>query len=329
MNTNRRDKMNNEMEKLQQAKMFIEYLANGVDPIDNMDIDEDTFHNEQITDCLKYISDVLENVIQRKKRGRKAVYITDKQRSQLQIHDKCKVSEIANEINRVIAENDTRKFQASWINDWLEENGYLCRNAEGNRISTEMGEQLGIISKFIVPDGDNGRSYYINYYSSEVQSYIFEHLDEILDLRYSGKTPISVNFHNIDFPPGLSINEFIKLNPDKCFILSIGNYDPLLNNGSYYAALIYKGRKKLLSKNNISANSSNECILQGIMEAAFAIKNPTDIIILTAISLGFNSPKNKHYQLCSDIMSTLDEKGCDISVSVCSGKGEELISLCK
>lgn len=321
--------MNSEMEKLQQAKMFIEYLANGVDPIDNMDIDEDTFHNEQIIDCLKYISDVLENNIQRKKRGRKAVYITDKQRSQLQAHDNCKVSEIANEINRVIAENDTCKFQASWINDWLEENGYLCRNAEGNRVSTKIGEQWGITSKFIDPDGDNRRSYYINYYSSDVQTYIFEHLDEILDLRYSGKTSINVNFHNLEFPTDLSINEFIKQNPDKCFIISVGSCDTLLSNGSYLAALIYNGRRKLLSKNGIPTNSSSECILHGIMEAASAIKMSTNIIILTAVSLGFNSPKSKDYQLCSDIISTLDEKGCDISVSVCSGKGEELLSLCK
>lgn len=321
--------MNNEIEKLQQAKMFIEYLANGVDPVDNMDIDEDTFRNEQIIDCLKFISDVLENNIKKKKRGRKAVYITDKQRSQLQVHDNCKVSEIANEINRVIDENDTRKFQASWINDWLEENGYLCRNADGIRVSTKIGEKLGITSKFIDSDGDNRRSYYINYYSSDVQTYIFEHLDEILDLRYNGKTPINVNFHHLDFPTDLSINEFIKQSPDKCFILSVGSCDTLLNNGSYFAALIYNGRRKLLSKNNILTNSSNECILQGIMEAASAIKTATDIIILTAAPLGFNSPKSKNYQLCSDIISTLDEKGCDISVSVCKGKGGELLSLCK
>lgn len=326
--------MNNDMEKLQQAKMFIEYLVNGVDPIDNMDIDEDTFHNEQIIDCLKFISDVLEENIQKnkheQKRGRKTVYVTDEQRSQLQIHDNCKVSEIAKEINRVISENSTRKFQPSWINDWLEANGYLCKSPLGDRMATENGKNLGITSKLKTWNGDgDNEEYYINFYSSETQEFIFQHLDEILALRYRGKFPISVNFHNINFPPDLSVNEFIKRNPDKCFILSAGSCDHLLNNGSYFAALIYKGRRKLLSKSNIPTSSSNECILHGIMEAAYAIKTSTDIIILTAAPLGFNSLKSKNYQLCSDIISTLDEKGCDISISVCSGKGGELLSLCK
>lgn len=143
-------------------------------------------------------------------------------------------------------------------------------------------------------------------------------------MKYGGKTPISINFNNVDFPPDLSISEFIKQYPDKCFIISVGSCVSFLNNGNYTTALIYKGRRKVFRKTNILINSANQCILNGIMEAVSAIKLPTDILILTSTSLGFNSPKSKNYQLCNDIMVTLAEKECNISISVCRGKGEEL-----
>ena len=51
--------MDNEIERLQHAKMFMDYLANGVDPVSNTDADSNTLHNEQGIACFQYISDVL------------------------------------------------------------------------------------------------------------------------------------------------------------------------------------------------------------------------------------------------------------------------------
>ncbi len=51
--------MGNERDKLQKAKMFMDYLANGIDPVSNTDADADTLHNEQIITCFRYISDIL------------------------------------------------------------------------------------------------------------------------------------------------------------------------------------------------------------------------------------------------------------------------------
>lgn len=35
-----------------------------------------------------------------------------------------------NEINRVIADNGTKKMQAAWINDWLESIGMICKKMQ-------------------------------------------------------------------------------------------------------------------------------------------------------------------------------------------------------
>lgn len=51
--------MDHEIERLQRAKMFMDYLANGVDPVSNTDADVNTLQNEQVIACFKYVSDVL------------------------------------------------------------------------------------------------------------------------------------------------------------------------------------------------------------------------------------------------------------------------------
>ena len=323
--------MDNEINKLQWAKMFMDYLANGIDPVRNTDVDAETLHNEQVLSCFRYISDILNKDMQaisfKKRRGKKAVYITKEQMEMLQVTENSNVSEIANEINRVIAENETRNFQPAWINNWLESKGYLCKNATGNRIATDAGKHIGITS--IARQLNGNEKYNVNYYNSEAQRFIFNNLEEILSFRYNGNTIINVNYHNVDYPYHLSIIDFLRQNPDKCFIVATGSCETYINKGSYRTALIYKGRTKTLIKNDINTNSANKCILLGIKDAVSEIKRPSDIIILSATSLGFNSPKSRNYQLCRQIIQCLSDKGCNISISVCKGKGDELISLVK
>lgn len=109
--------MDNEINRLQQAKMFIDYLANGVDPVYNTDVDADTLHNEQVISCFRYISDVLARDIYQAESDMKNdadFYITDEQISELRTFSyNCKVSEITNEINSVTAENGTKKLSAT------------------------------------------------------------------------------------------------------------------------------------------------------------------------------------------------------------------------
>lgn len=55
--------MNDEIVKMKRAKMYVDYLISGVDPIDNENIDSETFQNERVVACFKYISEVLERYI--------------------------------------------------------------------------------------------------------------------------------------------------------------------------------------------------------------------------------------------------------------------------
>ena len=53
-----------ELEKMQRAKMYIDKLANGIDPLtDNEMTDDRTLNNVRVSRCLFYVSEVLGKVI--------------------------------------------------------------------------------------------------------------------------------------------------------------------------------------------------------------------------------------------------------------------------
>ncbi|MCR5782556.1 MAG: hypothetical protein K6G90_07430 [Clostridia bacterium] len=327
----RRLNMENEPDRLRQAKMFMEYLAAGIDPVKNTDADADTLHNEEIISCLRYVSEILDQHIYHADTGANVqadFYITEKQLAELKTFEhNCKVSGLANEINRVTAENGTKKMSATWINDWLEDEGYLYRYNNNNRIATEKGRRLGITSERRTRD--NGVSYYVNLHNEEAQRFIYGHIAEIIAYRNerAPKPEPAPDVRELEFPYDISVRDFIAQQPDKCFILSFGSCDSVAEVGSYISALTYKGKSKVLTKSNIPTGSSNKCILSGILDAASAIKAPTEVVILSSVPLGFNSPGSKNYALCQEIYHVLEEKGCQVLVSVCRGKGAELSSL--
>ena len=324
--------MEHKIEQLQYAKMFMDYLANGVDPVSNMDADANTLHNEQVIACFQFVSDVLTRSIYEAensaKRSNADFFITEEQCAELNIYPyHCKVSELANEINRVTENNGTKKLSATWINDWLESEGYLCKSDLRSRITTYKGKQLGITSEY--RKRDNGNEYYINFFTEQAQRFIYDHIREIIAYRHEQYSQTAEQIQSVDYPHELSVREYIRQNPDKCFILSIGSCDSVSKVGSYIAVLMYKGRSKVLRKTNIPTHSANKCILTGIIDAASAIKLPTDVIILSSTPLGFHTPKSKNYRFCQEIYRILTEKECSIAESVCQGKGYELNSFVK
>ena len=325
--------MYNDLNKLQEAKMFMDCLANGIDPVNNSDVNPETLNNEQVISCFRFISSVLEKDIEQAEIDdikNKEFYITAEQISELRIFSyNCKVSELANEINRVTSENMTKKLSATVINDWLESEGYLYKSDLSSRIATQKGNQIGITSEH--HKRSDGTEYYLNVHSEQAQRFIFDHLNEIIATKESNMhyshTPL--NIQNIEFQNDINIWDFIKQHQDKCFIMSVGSCDPVAKVGSYVALLLYKGKSKILKKSNISTNSANKCILFGMQEAATVIKAPTDVVVLSSTTLGFNSTKSPNHMLCQDIYHILSEKGCSVYVSVCQGKGNELNSFVK
>jgi hypothetical protein len=185
---NKRGNKMDDISKFKQAKLFLEKLANGRDPISGERVSEnDIVRDSRIISCLDAAVDALERQIQElcdthcydKNIGRKCFFITAQQKSALQLNDgECRVSDIAKEINRVTSENDTKIMQGVWINDWLESIGMLYRNDEGNRFATADGNKIGITSE--IRQSSNGKELYTNLYSVQAQKFIYDNLEAVI-----------------------------------------------------------------------------------------------------------------------------------------------------
>ena len=181
-----------ELEKMQRAKMYIDKLANGVDPLTDAEITSDsTLNNVRISRCLFYVSEVLGKVIDnggevgRKKSEPKPKLspfeITAEQVAMVEISEQpVGVAIIAKRINEVVDEN-VKKAAAVHISNWLVEQGYLAEEIAANKrrkVATAKGEALGIYTVDAV-SYTNGVPIKKNVYDEHAQRFVVEHIMQI------------------------------------------------------------------------------------------------------------------------------------------------------
>lgn len=155
--------------------------------------DKETLMNRNILECLKYISELLDDTIYESSSNtpqtRKRFFITDEQREQLQITPNAKVTDIANELNRVTQNNNTSKITTTWITEWLISVGILEINELSQRVPTQTGREIGITSQLM--QISYSKVQLVNYYPKNVQEFIYNNIKSIIDFHYSNPTKSS------------------------------------------------------------------------------------------------------------------------------------------
>ncbi len=180
-----------ELEKMQRAKMYVDKLANGIDPLTDAEITGDgTLNNVRISRCLFYVSEVLGRVIdnggevarkvQILKSQQLPFEITAEQLASVEISEQpVGVTVITKRINEVINEN-IKKVAVVHISNWLVEKGYLAEEIALNKkrkIATAKGEELGIYTvDAISPQGLPIKK---NVYDANAQKFVVANIMEI------------------------------------------------------------------------------------------------------------------------------------------------------
>ncbi|MCQ2449128.1 MAG: hypothetical protein MJ132_02920 [Clostridia bacterium] len=179
-----------ELEKMQHAKMYIDKLANGINPIDDTMIPEDdTLNNVRLSRCLFYVSDILRQVIQNggninsdKKAQKIPFYLTLEQRSQyVPANTPISVSEITRSLNSLVDLNRYKKLNYSKITDWLIRLGALEIQTDfagkSKKVPTTRGAELGInVEKRSGMTGE----YDVVVYNRDAQQFIVDNIDAII-----------------------------------------------------------------------------------------------------------------------------------------------------
>lgn len=187
-----------EFEKMQRAKTYIDKLANGIDPITDIEMSEDsTLNNVRLLRCFFYVSDILRQVIengghvkQAKRPKRSDFQLSVEERKNFPFSKQpIRISEFVAKINDLVDLENMKKMTTTVITGWLLEKGFLelqeYPDGKKARLPTKQGEYIGLSTQ--IRTGQYGE-YQAVLYSEEAQHFVMDNLDAMLEA-YRSKNP--------------------------------------------------------------------------------------------------------------------------------------------
>lgn len=178
-----------DFEILCRAKVYMDKLANGINPLNDEPLeDNDIVNNVRLSRCFFYVSDVLRQVIengglvQKSKSKRVAFNISDEELNKYEYsEDPISITHVVRRINNLINQNEIKRLSYKIVSEWLKDIGMLedANGKYGNARTcpTKSGEELGIsIEKRISSKGE----YFATYYNRNAQEFIINHIQAII-----------------------------------------------------------------------------------------------------------------------------------------------------
>lgn len=177
-----------ELEIMQRAKMYMDKLARGIDPITDQPMPGDTALNQpRLSRCFSYVSEVLGRVIANGGEvvavaRRQPFVITPQQLAMVQLsREPVRITQLADMIAAAVNNPRMKKPSTTSITNWLLERGFLEKQvtADGKtrRIPTADGMALGLSIE--TRQGQYG-DYQAVFYNQNAQRFILDHLMEML-----------------------------------------------------------------------------------------------------------------------------------------------------
>lgn len=178
-----------ELETMQRAKIYIDKLAQGIDPITNREVPEDSaLNNVRLARCFFYVSDVLGQVIANggvvgHKSKQLDFAITPEQLAGVAVRDyPIRITEFAEALSEAVKDPHMKRLNTTRITDWLLSRGFMTKvlgaDGKSHRVPTARGMQMGMSTRTRqARDGE----YQAVYYDKNMQRFLLDHLLEILD----------------------------------------------------------------------------------------------------------------------------------------------------
>ena len=179
-----------EIEKIAYAKTFIDKLANGINPLDDTLIQDDSVvNNIRISRCFFFVSDILRNIINGdyvldgKKLKKTKFKITKEQIDCYEFNtDNISLGEFIIKIYMLVDNKCLQRPKRDIIENWLIKNEYIeyRKNSDGKltKVPSQKGRDAGIFLREKYKR--NGLFYYITY-SKEAQQLLLNNLIDIFE----------------------------------------------------------------------------------------------------------------------------------------------------
>lgn len=180
-----------ELEKLERARMYLDKLASGIDPLTDCELPEDTvLNNVRLARCFFYASDVLRRVIENggeiqggKKPQKQGFSLTPEQLANFRFSaSPISISDLVEKINSVIDTDKMKKISTTVITNWLLEKGFLQEvvreDGKKSRWPTGQGNAMGLSTEDRVTVRG---SFTVVLYNEDAQGFILDHLGAITE----------------------------------------------------------------------------------------------------------------------------------------------------
>ena len=195
-----------ELEKIEDAKSFIDKLANGINPLDDSPIpDGDIANNVRLSRCFFYVSDILRRVIEnggtetaRTHRTKKKLFaMSEEERARIVFSEKpVTVSEITKQLNAIVDLETTKKITAVAVNQWLLSMGLIeaatMPSGRNFKRPTAAGQELGMLNEERVGQYGN---YTVLLFNRQGQQFVCDNLEAIMEAKAEQEDPLS-EFHS-------------------------------------------------------------------------------------------------------------------------------------
>lgn len=179
-----------DMKKLETAIVYLQRIADGNNPINNLPAEEDSvLNNPNVIRCMFFVKEVLEEVKRnggqigkKAKKSDKLEFPVEHAKAFSYREDK-PITIFVEQINEGLDDNVYKKLNYKLITQWLKLNGFLVEedNLELKKkvtIPTEKGVQLGIRAE--IRSSAYGKEYMSVVYGKSAQEYIVHNLEKIL-----------------------------------------------------------------------------------------------------------------------------------------------------
>lgn len=177
-----------ELETLQQAKLYINKLARGIDPISNHEIAADSVLNQvRLVRCFFYVSEVLQRVMeygygQKTSQRLREFSITPQQICSVRPERYAvRITEFVKMLHNAAGDQGQKILPPTRITDWLAQNGFLenlrDENGKRYRMPTEAGKQIGLRAD---KRSNSNREYVVVLYEPQAQQFLLDHYWEIV-----------------------------------------------------------------------------------------------------------------------------------------------------
>ena len=181
-----------ELEMIGRAKIYIDKLANGVNPLDDTTIPDSEIVNQvRLSRCFFFVSDVLRRVIEQggiepQPKTKKHPFALSYEKRNLFTYSETPIpiSEITKRINALKPADSMKNLNYANITSWLLKIGMLdlerISDGKTRKRPTAAGIEAGItVEERISANG----SYHVVVYDKKAQTFILDNLDAIISVK--------------------------------------------------------------------------------------------------------------------------------------------------